>query len=116
MLLCQRRENTSHPLKWEFPGGKIEDTETPREALHREMVEELALDVTIGDELISYDFTYPNGLTVDLTFYEIEDFTPQPVNLAFTDIRWVSISNLDRYDILEGDVSIVNYLQLLHDS
>ncbi|MCF7803762.1 MAG: 8-oxo-dGTP diphosphatase MutT [Candidatus Marinimicrobia bacterium] len=114
VLICQRKEETSHPLKWEFPGGKIEDGETPREALRRELVEELAVDIKIEDELVAYDYTYPNGLTVNLTFYMITDYLPDPMNLAFADIRWVDIAELDEYDFLDGDQSVINLLKLTY--
>ncbi|MBD3276262.1 MAG: NUDIX domain-containing protein [Candidatus Marinimicrobia bacterium] len=111
VLICQRAEDTSFPLKWEFPGGKVEDGEEPREALQRELVEELAIDADIGDEILAYDFTYPNGVTVDLQFYLVKNFVPDPMNLEFNAIAWVSIEDLDAYDFLEGDRSIINYLQ-----
>ncbi|MEO0399813.1 MAG: (deoxy)nucleoside triphosphate pyrophosphohydrolase [Pseudomonadota bacterium] len=46
VLLAQRPENKSHPLQWEFPGGKLEAGETPEAALIRELQEELGIDVT----------------------------------------------------------------------
>jgi 8-oxo-dGTP diphosphatase len=111
VLICQRAEDTSFPLKWEFPGGKVEDGEEPREALQRELVEELAIDADIGDEILAYDFTYPNGVTVNLQFYLVNNFVPDPMNLEFNAVAWVSIEDLDAYDFLEGDRSIINYLQ-----
>lgn len=111
VLICQRAENTSFPLKWEFPGGKVEDGEEPKEALQRELVEELAIDADIGDEILAYDFTYSNGVTVNLQFYLVNNFVPDPMNLEFNAIAWVSIEDLDAYDFLEGDKSIINYLQ-----
>jgi 8-oxo-dGTP diphosphatase len=111
VLICQRAEDTSFPLKWEFPGGKVEDGEEPMEALQRELVEELAIDADIGDEILAYDFTYPNGVTVNLQFYLVNNFVPDPMNLEFNAIEWVSIEDLDAYDFLEGDRSIINYLQ-----
>jgi len=111
VLICQRKEDTSHPMQWEFPGGKIEDGESPRDALRREMVEELAIDVNIDEELLDYEYTYSNGLTVHLTFFLISDFVPEPINLAFADIQWVAVGELDEYDFLDGDQSIINFLQ-----
>jgi len=111
VLICQRSEEGSFPLKWEFPGGKIEPGESPREALRRELVEELAIDITIEEELLSYEYIYPGGFTVHLTFFLITDFVPEPVNLQFHDIKWVSVDSLEDYDFLEGDQSLINLLQ-----
>lgn len=111
VLICQRAEDTSFPLKWEFPGGKVEDGESATEALQRELVEELAIDAEIGDEILAYDFTYPNGVTVNLQFYLVKEYVPDPMNLEFNAIAWVTIDDLDAYDFLDGDRSIINYLQ-----
>lgn len=111
VLICQRSEEGSFPLKWEFPGGKIEPGESPREALRRELVEELAIDITIEEELLAYEYIYPGGFTVHLTFFLVTDFVPEPVNLQFNKIDWADINSLDDYDFLEGDQSLINLLQ-----
>ena len=49
ILVCQRTRHQTMPLKWEFPGGKIEEGEQPRDALRRELNEELGIDATIGE-------------------------------------------------------------------
>ena len=51
ILVCQRTRHQTMPLKWEFPGGKIEEGEQPRDALHRELEEELGIDAKIGPEV-----------------------------------------------------------------
>ena len=51
ILVCQRTRHQTMPLKWEFPGGKIEPGEQPRDALRRELEEELGIDASIGDEV-----------------------------------------------------------------
>ena len=56
ILIGQRRQNDRHPLKWEFPGGKVEQHEIPRDALKRELMEELDIDADIGPELARYEF------------------------------------------------------------
>jgi len=111
VLICQRSEEGSFPLKWEFPGGKIEPGESSKEALRRELVEELAIDITIEEELLSYEYIYPGGFTVHLTFFLVTDFVPEPINLQFNQIDWAEIDSLDDYDFLEGDQSLINLLQ-----
>jgi 8-oxo-dGTP diphosphatase len=49
ILVCQRTRHQVMPMKWEFPGGKIEPGEQPRDALHRELEEELGIDAAIGE-------------------------------------------------------------------
>ena len=54
ILIGQRRAQDRHALKWEFPGGKVEPFESPRDALRRELQEELGVDAEIGPEIIRY--------------------------------------------------------------
>ncbi|PYX43808.1 MAG: NUDIX hydrolase, partial [Acidobacteria bacterium] len=60
LLVCQRTRHQTMPLKWEFPGGKIEEGEQPRNALRRELEEELGILATIGDEVRRIQHEYPN--------------------------------------------------------
>ena len=69
LLVCQRTRHQTMPLKWEFPGGKIEEGEQPRDALRRELDEELGIQATIGDELARIQHEYPNGGMVELRFF-----------------------------------------------
>lgn len=62
-VLCMQRGQTKFEYtsyKWEFPGGKIEPGETPEEALHREILEEMAMDVRVGSHLITVEHEYPD--------------------------------------------------------
>jgi 8-oxo-dGTP diphosphatase len=51
LLVCQRTRHQTMPLKWEFPGGKIEEGEQPRDALRRELEEELGIHAQVGEEI-----------------------------------------------------------------
>ena len=59
ILVCQRTAQQSHPLKWEFPGGKVEPGELPAQALERELEEELGITAARSEEITRYEFTYP---------------------------------------------------------
>ncbi len=107
ILIGQRRLGEWHQLKWEFPGGKMEAYETPREALRRELKEELDIDADIGEELDRYRYQYPGRSAIDLIFFRVDRFDGEPRNLAFHDIRWESASAFPDYDFLDGDVDFV---------
>lgn len=110
VLICQRRAGDRHPLKWEFPGGKVEPGETPRAALERELREELAVAASIGPEVARYQYTYTGRAPVLLIFHRVSQWQGEPRNLAFTEIRWEAIERLPEYDFLEGDVELVRRL------
>ena len=110
ILICRRTAAQPHPLKWEFPGGKVEAGETPAEALRRELQEELAVTARIGNEVERYEFVYPGKKTIQLIFYEITEFDPDPTNRIFEEIQWVEPVHLPHYDFLEGDVDFVQRL------
>lgn len=59
VLCAQRSEMMPLPLKWEFPGGKTEDNESPEECLKREIREELGIEISIVERLISNKHNYP---------------------------------------------------------
>jgi 8-oxo-dGTP diphosphatase len=98
------------PLKWEFPGGKIEEGEQPRDALRRELDEELGIRATIGDEIARLRHTYPNGAMVELRFFLVREYDGEIENRIFRDMQWSAPKDLASYDFLEADASLVNDL------
>jgi 8-oxo-dGTP diphosphatase len=98
------------PLKWEFPGGKIEPGEQPRDALKRELEEELGIDATIGQEVTRVRHAYPNGSAVELTFYEVPAFAGEMENRIFEQVIWAKATELPEYDFLEADIALVKRL------
>ena len=110
LLVCQRTRHQTMPLKWEFPGGKIEDGEQPRAALRRELEEELGILATVGDEVKRIQHEYPNGGKVELRFFLVREYQKEIENLIFRDVRWAEPRELPKYDFLEADLTLVGDL------
>ena len=107
VLVCQRTRHQTMPLKWEFPGGKIEEGEQPRDALHRELDEELGIDAKIGQEVSRLRHEYPGGGAVELRFFVVREYHGTIENKIFRDVQWSLRSELSRYDFLEADLPLV---------
>lgn len=110
ILICQRKNQGRHALKWEFPGGKVEPGEQPRDALARELREELGIEAEIAEELGRYDFQYGPQTITRLMFFRVAEFTEPLQNLDFTQILWERREKLPTYDFLEGDLEFVQRL------
>ena len=111
ILICQRKEVGDHPLKWEFPGGKVRDFEENQEALRRELKEELNIDITEMRFFDEYLYEYKElSKKLKLVFYHIFQFEGKIQNLVHHQLKWIDISNLSDYDFLEGDHKIINRL------
>jgi 8-oxo-dGTP diphosphatase len=110
ILVGQRRKSDRHPLKWEFPGGKVEAGESPQQALVRELREELQIEATVGSELARYEHEYPSGSRVHLLFFSVADYHGDPLARVFEQICWVDLNCLGMLDFLEGDHDFVRRL------
>lgn len=110
ILACQRTRHQPMPLKWEFPGGKIEEGEQPRAALRRELEEELGIEATISDEVARIHHEYPRGGSVELRFFEVREYQGEIENRIFREIRWVTRTELLDLDFLEADRTLVQDL------
>jgi 8-oxo-dGTP diphosphatase len=107
ILICQRTEAQALPLKWEFPGGKVERDEDLKDALHRELDEELGIDAVIGRKVAAIQHTYGSGASLELYFYRVDQFTNEIENRIFREVRWVERKELPTYDFLEADVRLI---------
>ena len=111
LLICQRPNFKDHPLKWEFPGGKIKNDETNEEALIREINEELSINIINYEELISYNFNYKNlNKKVFIYFYLVNNFSGKVLKNFHKELKWIEIKDIREYDFLEGDLKIIDHI------
>jgi 8-oxo-dGTP diphosphatase len=110
VLACQRSVNAAFPLKWEFPGGKVETGEPHEEALRRELREELQIEVETATKIYDHKHTYTGVSEVSLTFFRIDKYRGKVENLIFKQIAWVEFNKLLEIDFLEGDLPLIKKL------
>ena len=112
VLVSQRRSDQPLPLQWEFPGGKMESGESPKEALVRELREELGCDCTVGRvwEVLFHPYPEFDLLMMVYRCEVVAGQTARPVQVA--DLRWCKPAQLSEFDILPADLPLVRRLQL----
>ena len=96
---------------WEFPGGKIEDDETPQEALAREIREELEAEIMVGEHLITVETDYPEfHLSMQCFWAELKEGSH--INLVEHEAaKWLSSGELDSVSWLPADVKVVEAIR-----
>ena len=95
---------------WEFPGGKIELNETVEECIKREISEELAIEVEVGDCLVTIDRTYSN-FEVTLFVHHCQYLSGEPQPIECEEIRWVTLAEISNYTFPEANTQIITILQ-----
>lgn len=111
VLACQRSANMHLPLKWEFPGGKIEENETAEDCLIREIKEELNIEIQILEQKIANDHHYSDK-SIRLIPFICRHLSGEISLKEHKDFRWLDKSNLLDLDWAEADLPILNeYLQ-----
>jgi 8-oxo-dGTP diphosphatase len=111
ILICQRRRDDTSPLKWEFPGGKVEPGESPEAALARELREELAVTLEKCAEMARARHKYAGTADeLEISFFAVsvadDGITPQ----CFEQIAWVLPKELANYDFLAANAQLIAQL------
>ncbi|GLY56986.1 MAG: (deoxy)nucleoside triphosphate pyrophosphohydrolase [Cellulosimicrobium funkei] len=110
LLLSARRSRPSHLAgRWEFPGGKVDPGETPTEALHRELREELGVAVELGDEIVGPDhgaWIITDRHVMRLWFARVTAGEPQPL-VEHDELTWLDAGRWLDVPWLDADVRIV---------
>ncbi len=111
LLITQRHSHQHQGGCWEFPGGKVELNEQIEQALHRELEEELAIEVKQAEPLIVIPFEYPEYHVV-LNVWQVTQFSGDPVGQEGQPIAWVNETQLDGFSFPEANRAIITAIQL----
>jgi len=110
ILIDRRRPEGLMGGLWEFPGGKLEPGETVQDCIKREIQEELAIGVEIGDHLITIDHTY-SQFHVTLNVYHCRHQSGEPQLIECDEIRWVTVDELPSYEFPVANLQIIQALK-----
>ncbi len=110
ILLVRRGPDQSGAGFWEFPGGKVEPSESPEQALRREIDEELGIAITVGKLLGEQDFAYPSK-TIRLRVYEALTSSSKITLTEHDGEKWLKAEEIDREELSAADRPFVDLLQ-----
>ena len=110
ILIDRRRPEGLLGGLWEFPGGKIEPGETVEACVRREIQEELGIEVTVGDRLITVEHAYTH-FRVTLYVHHCQYVSGEPRPIECDEIRWVSVDELDEYPFPKANTRIIEAIR-----
>ena len=103
-IFCALRSpEMSLPNYWEFPGGKIEEDESPQQALVREIAEEFSCEIAVGEKVEDTTYEYEKVI-VRLETYKAHILSGYPVALEHADTKWVAPQNLLAMNFAPADI------------
>lgn len=110
ILITQRSETMKLPLKWEFPGGKVEKEENEKQALTREIKEELNIEILPQKRISSHVYDY-GSFKINLIAYLCEYVSGEIKLLEHKNYKYVNLDELKNYDLAEADLPIIEKLK-----
>ena len=110
ILIDRRKQSGEMGGLWEFPGGKIEPGETIAECIQREVKEELAIEIIVGDRLTTITHAYET-FKVTLYVHDCKYLSGEPQTLECEEIHWVEPAQMNQYRFPQANTQIINLLQ-----
>ena len=114
-LICQRPEDKTRGLLWEFVGGKVEPGETMEQALERECAEELAIHVSVGGQFMQEYHDYPDML-IRLTLFHCRVASGIPQALEHKALRWIHPNEIGNYEFCPADKDLLSQIQRVYEN
>ena len=108
-LIVQRNRNKHLALKWEFPGGKVQDNETFTEALSREIKEELNITINMHEKIAEEKYK-DEKIDIVLHYFLCSQKSGTIKLNEHEDLAWVEKKDFDKYAFAEGDGNILSSL------
>ena len=109
IFIARRKKDKLLGGKWEFPGGKIEKDETQKECLQRELNEEFAMQIKVGERLGENEHQYEN-FSILLIAYNCEFISATFELMDHDAYEWVSKESLTNYELAEADIPLINLI------
>ena len=110
ILIGQRKHGKNLEYKWEFPGGKLEQSESHEECLCRELMEEMQLSITVGEYFMTSAYDYDFGTVIMHVYWAISPSQIIPALFEHEQYMWVSLTDLEKYDFVPADKPIIQAL------
>ena len=108
-LIAQRNRDKHFAFYWEFPGGKVNNNESFENALKREILEELSINIKINNKISSEKFR-DEKINVEVHYFLCEKLDEEIILSEHEDMKWVFKKNLLNFKLAPGDSKIIKYL------
>lgn len=113
-LICRRPANKNCAFLWEFVGGKVEKGESKQDALKRECMEEIGVEISVGDKFAEVTHSYPN-IEVHLTLFNASIVRGEPVMREHIGMEWITPQQIPNFEFCPADKEILERLQKMYN-
>jgi 8-oxo-dGTP diphosphatase len=110
VFICRRKQGKSFAGCWEFPGGKIEANENYKEALSRELFEELEMEIIIKDFIGQSNYFYSN-IKIELYGYECQLVNYNGKLTDHDSFEWIDTNKLKKYNLAPADIPLIKMIE-----
>ncbi len=108
VLIAQRKASSNHPLKWEFPGGKLNSNETPEVFILREIREELDIEIEIKKPMISVNYIF-GSKQIELIPFLCTIKSGEIKLIEHQNFLWIGPDDLDQFDFIGADRKLIQH-------